>query len=87
MSRQDTRALRHQILLRTARLQQASVQLQLDGLSGHQSVRLADWMVGVGVDRRQWMTGIRLLGGVWRTGVQSLVVAALTRLIQQRRIS
>lgn len=87
MKRQDTRALRHQILLRTARLQQASVQLQLDRLTGHQSVRLVDWVAGVGGGRRQWMTGLRLLGGVWRTGVRGLVATALARLIQQWRIS
>lgn len=87
MKRHNTRALRHQILLRTARLQQASVQLQLDRLSGHQAVRLVDWVAGAGGGRRQWMTGIRLLGSVWRTGVRGLVLTVLARLIQQRRFS
>lgn len=87
MSRQNTQALRYQILLKTARLQQASVQLQLDRLSGHRAIKLVDWVAGTGEGRRHWATGLRLLDGVWRTGMRSLVASALARLIQQWRIS
>lgn len=86
MSQQSTQALRRQILLRTARLQQASVQLQLDRLSGHQAVRLVDWAGGA-EGRRQWRTGLRLVGSLWRTSVRGLVATALARLIQQWRVS
>jgi len=88
MSRQLASGLRHQVLLRTAKLQQASVQLQLDRLSAQQSVRLADWLIGVrGGPKGHWMTGIRLFGGLWRTGAQGLLATALARWIQQRKVS
>lgn len=87
MSRLVATSLRHQVLLRTARLQQASVQLQLDRLSGHQSVRIADWVVGTQGDRRHWMAAARLLSGIWKTGVRGLLATALVHWIQKRSVS